>query len=89
MIELIACGVVESTLYVASFSNQWVTRTIYHLTSQDFHKDLVHSVIQRELEKKVKLAHKHFHVHPADIPAKMLVTEMEKQREHLKEDMQI
>ncbi|KAL7404301.1 hypothetical protein ABVT39_012725 [Epinephelus coioides] len=63
-------GKAKYNVFHSRLSNQWVARKIYQPMSQDFRKDLVHRVIQQELEKKVKLVDKHFHVHHAvNIPA--------------------
>ncbi|KAK0132294.1 hypothetical protein N1851_011846 [Merluccius polli] len=56
-------------------SNQWIVRKLYEPTTQDFRKDLVQQVIQRRLDKNVRLGDKTFHIHPpVSIPANIAPT---------------
>ncbi|KAK7909693.1 hypothetical protein WMY93_014377 [Mugilogobius chulae] len=56
-------------------SNQWVVRKLYESTTQDFRKELVQQVIERRLDKNVKLGDTMFHIHPpVSIPANIAPT---------------
>ncbi|KAK7909695.1 hypothetical protein WMY93_014379 [Mugilogobius chulae] len=56
-------------------SNQWVVRKLYVSTTQDFRKELVQQVIERRLDKNVKLGDTMFHIHPpVSIPANIAPT---------------
>lgn len=56
-------------------SHQWVVRKLYEPTTQDFRKDLVQQVIQRRLDKNIRLGDKAFHIHPpVSIPANIAPT---------------
>lgn len=56
-------------------SKQWVVRKLYESTSQDFRKELVQQVIQRRIDKSVRLGDPAFHIHPpVSIPTNIAPT---------------
>uniref|UniRef100_A0A3B1K8T9 Uncharacterized protein n=1 Tax=Astyanax mexicanus TaxID=7994 RepID=A0A3B1K8T9_ASTMX len=56
-------------------SNQWVARKLYEPTTQEFRKELVEQVLQRRLDKNVRLGDPAFHIHPpVSIPANIAPT---------------